>query len=299
MLKNNKPSVASMLMLLTASLIWGSSFVAVKSSLDYVTPAWQLLYRLMTASLGGIVIFVSQLKYICAKYIRQGVILGIIFSAALIFQNYGANLSSASKCAFLTVSYVAFTPTIEAVFLRKKLTAMKVITVAVCMTGIGLITINEKLSFELCDLLLLGTGISYAAHLIWIDHCDEKNGLLIIHVVQIWTACLISLAAAVILEPFSFSSDKSFIMSILYCGIFEVLIGFLLQFKGQKNTSPQLAGILLSTECVFAGIFGAIFQDDVFGGKMGIGCFLIFASAILESLNFERKMKNGNKKDVY
>ena len=299
MLKKKKAALVSIAMLLTASVIWGSSFVVVKDSLDYVTPAWQLFDRLAIASLGGTVIFAMQRKYVCAKYIRQGVVLGIIFAAALIFQNYGADLSSASKCAFLTVSYVAFIPVIEAVFLRKTLTARKAATVAVCLAGVALITLNERFSLEWCDIFLLLTGFFYAMHLLWIDHCGEKDGVIIIHVVQIWTACLISLASALILEPFSISKDGSFLLSIIYCGIFEVLIGFLLQFRGQQNTSPQLSGILLSSECVFAGIFGAIFQNDSFSVKMGIGCLLILISAVMESLNFERKVENGNQKDVY
>ena len=294
MLKEKKATLTAVVMLLTASVIWGSSFVAVKDSLDYVTPAWQLFDRLAVASLGGIVIFILQRKYLCVKYLRQGVVMGIFFAAALIFQNYGANFSSASKCAFLTVSYVAFTPIIGAVFLRKRLTARKAATVAVCLAGVGLITLNERFALEWCDVFLLLTGFFYAVHLLWIDHCDEKNGAVLIHVVQIWTACLISLAAALILEPFSVSTDGSFVLSIIYCGIFEVLIGFLLQFKGQQRTSPQLAGILLSSECVFAAIFGVIFQNDSFSVKMGIGCLLILISAVMESLNVERNVKNGN-----
>lgn len=298
-MKKKTISLAAVAILLTASVIWGSSFVVVKGSLDYVTPAWQLFDRLAVASLGGIVIFAAQRNYLCAKYLRQGVALGIFFAAALIFQNYGANLSSASKCAFLTVSYVAFTPFIEAVFLRKRLTAKKAATVAVCLTGVGFITLNERLSLEWCDVFLLLTGFFYAVHLVWIDHCDEKNGVIIIHVVQIWTACLLSLAAALILEPFSVSTDGSFLPSIIYCGIFEVLIGFLLQIKGQQKISPRLAGILLSSECIFAAIFGVLFQSDSFSVKMGIGCLLILISAVMESLNVERKVENGNQKDVY
>lgn len=299
MRKKKTTSFVAVIMLLTASVIWGSSFVVVKGSLDYVTPAWQLFERLAVASLGGVVILATQRRYLCAKYLRQGVVLGLIFAAALIFQNYGANLSSASKCAFLTVSYVAFTPLIETVFLRKRLTARKAATVAVCLTGVGLITLNEQLSLEWCDVFLLLTGFFYAVHLLWIDHCDEKSGVIIVHVVQIWTACVISLAAALVLEPFRVSTDGSFVLGILYCGIFEVLIGFLLQFKGQQGTSPQLAGILLSSECVFAGIFGVLFQNDSFSVKMGIGCLLILVSAVMESLRVERNVENGNQKNVY
>ncbi len=287
--KTDVSGITAAAMLIAAAVIWGSAFVVVKDSLDYVTPMWQLVYRLAVASVGGIIIFLTQVKYVCRKYIMQGIVLGIIFAFALIFQNYGANFSTASKCAFLTVSYVALVPIIGVVFLKKKLTLKKIITVVICMTGVGLITLNERLYIEKGDLFLLAAGLAYAIHILWIDHCSEKNGVLIIHIIQIWTALLITLPTAFLTEPFSISYEKSFAAGIIYCGIFEVLIGFLLQFKGQQKTSPSLAGIILSSECVFAGIFGAVFQGDCFGPKMTAGCILIFASAIAESLNFNRK----------
>lgn len=287
--RNNASNIVAVIMLVIAAIIWGSAFVVVKDSLSYVTPLWQLVYRLAAASAGGIVIFITQKKYICRKYIVQGIIMGVLFAAALIFQNYGANISTASKCAFLTVSYVAFVPLIGIVFLNQKLTFKKFWTVAICMIGVGLITLNEELYMNRGDLLLLASGAAYALHILWIDHCSEKNSVLIVHVIQIWTALVITFVIAMIVEQFSISYEKSFIASILYCGIFEILIGFLLQFKGQQKTSPALAGIILSSECIFAGVFGAVFQGDSFTFKMSLGCLLIFASAIIESLNFERK----------
>jgi drug/metabolite transporter (DMT)-like permease len=283
--KTDVSGITAVAMLIAAAVIWGSAFVVVKDSLNYITPMWQLVCRLAVASVGGIIIYITQEKYVCRKYVIQGIVLGVIFAAALIFQNYGADFSTASKCAFLTVSYVAFTPLIGVVFLRKKLTFKKITAVIICMTGVGLITLNGKLHIEKGDLFLLAAGLAYAIHILWIDHCSEKNGVLVIHIIQIWTALLISLPVAFFTETFRIPHDKSFMEGIIYCGIFEVLIGFLLQFKGQQKTSPSLAGIILSSECVFAGIFGAVFQGDCFDLKMTAGCFLIFASAIIESLS--------------
>ncbi|MFQ9984451.1 MAG: DMT family transporter [Lachnospiraceae bacterium] len=289
-----KNSISSVIMLILAAVVWGGSFVVVKDSLNYVTPMWQLVLRLAVASAAGVVVFLTQLQHICKKYIGQGVILGILFALALIFQNFGADLSTASKCAFLTVSYVAFIPIIGVVFLKKHLTIKKILTVVVCMTGVGCITLNEKLSMDIGDLLLLATGFCYALHILWIDHCSESDGVIVIHIIQIWTALIIALCMAMIAEPFCISYEKSFVMSMMYCGIFEVLLGFFLQFKGQQKTSPSLAGIILSSECVFAGLFGFIFQGDKFSLKMMIGCALIFASAVIESLKAERNDQYGS-----
>lgn len=288
-MKNTKPSINifAIFILVAAAVIWGASFVVVKDSLDYVTPLWQLAIRLGVASAVGLIILPSQLKYINKKILFQGVVLGIIFACAVMPQNLGAQLTTAGKCAFLTVSYVAFTPVIELIALKKGLTIQKTAAVVICIIGIAFITLNERLALQTGDILLLITGFFYGVHLVWIDGCDRGRGILAIHILQIFTSTAIALAAALIFEPFKVCINRNFILAMLYGGIFEVFVGFLLQIKGQQGTNPSLAGILLSMECVYAAIFGIIFQGDKMAGKMLVGCALVFASAVIAAVEPE------------
>lgn len=115
----------SVIMLILAGMIWGGSFVVVKDSLDYITPLWQLALRLLVASVPAAVLAVINLNKWDRKSICHGAVLGVIFAAALIFQNKGMQYVSASKSAFLTGTYVAFLPVIEIVFLRRRVAARK------------------------------------------------------------------------------------------------------------------------------------------------------------------------------
>lgn len=288
-MKNTKSSinVFAIFILVVAAVIWGGSFVVVKDSLDYVTPLWQLAIRLGVASVTGLIILPSQLKYINKKILFQGVVLGMIFACAVIPQNLSAQLTTAGKCAFLTVSYVAFTPIIELIALKKGLTIQKTSAVVICLTGIAFITLNERLTLQTGDILLLITGFFYGVHLVWIDGCDRGKGILAVHILQIFISTVIAFVAALIFEPFKVSVNRDFILAMLYGGILEVFVGFLLQIKGQQGTNPSLAGILLSMECVYAAIFGIIFQGDKIAGKMLVGCVLVFASAVIAAVEVE------------
>lgn len=73
-------------MLILAGMIWGGSFVAVKDSLDYITPLWQLALRLLVASVPAAVLAVINLNKWDRKSICHGAVLGVIFAAALIFR---------------------------------------------------------------------------------------------------------------------------------------------------------------------------------------------------------------------
>ena len=134
----------SVIMLILAGMIWGGSFVVVKDSLDYITPLWQLALRLLVASVPAAVLAVINLNKWDRKSICHGAVLGVIFAAALIFQNKGMQYVSASKSAFLTGTYVAFLPVIEIVFLRRRVAARKIIAAVICTIGAAVLTLQGR-----------------------------------------------------------------------------------------------------------------------------------------------------------
>ena len=273
----------SILMLIAAGIVWGLSFVVVKNGLDYITPLWQVTGRLGIAFLIILLFWHKELRKMNKQTVKRGIILGTIFAASLIFQTVGSQYTTASKCSFLTVSYVVFTPFIEIIFLRKKTNFRKIIAVVICMVGMGLLTLNGSFWLALGDGLEILCGLFYAIHLIYIDHCEKEIDVLQLHFMQIITANVICLVLALIFEPLPLHMGFNGLWCLVYCGIFEILLGFFLQMKGQQNTNPSLAGILLSMECVYGCIFATIFLHDTFTVQMVIGCVMIFISAILES----------------
>lgn len=276
-----KKQVQAILMLIAAGLIWGISFVVVKDSLDYMTPLWQLAGRLLIACGAVCIIFCREFRRMNRLTVKRGILLGVFFTAALMLQNIGCNYTSASKCAFLTGSYVAFVPLLELLFLRRKPTWRKLLAVALCMAGMAFLTLEGSLSLGLGDMLVILCGVAYAVHILYIDRCEEQVSPLHLHMLQIITATVISLAAALLVEPIPTGISLHAAGGMVYCGIFEILLGFFLQLKGQKNTNPTLAGILMSMESVYACIFAAIFLHDVFTIPMIIGCVMMFLAAVL------------------
>lgn len=279
--KTEKKQLPAILMLTAAGLIWGISFVVVKDSLDYMTPLWQLAGRLLVACGAACVLFFREFRKMNALTVKRGMILGVLFAAALVLQNIGCNYTSASKCAFLTGSYVAFVPLLELVFLRRKLTLRKGLAVVLCMAGMAFLTLEGSLRLGMGDLLVILCGVAYAVHILYIDRCEEQVSPLHLHMLQIITATVISLAAALLTEPLPENINIHAAGGMVYCGIFEILLGFFLQLKGQKNTNPTLAGILMSMESVYACIFAAIFLHEAFTVPMIAGCVMMFLAAVL------------------
>jgi len=71
---------------------------------------------------------------------------------------------------------------------------------------------------------------------------------------------------------------------ILYAGIIAGGLGFTLQAVGQRYTSESAAAVLISTESLFAAMFGAFFLGERLIWLGYIGCGLIFAAILIVEL---------------
>lgn len=288
-----KKSAMSIALLVIAAIIWGSSFVVVKDSLNYITPVWQMALRFSVAAVPAVVLAIIRRKQWNKKTVVRSLVLGVIFFLAVLFQNLGANLSSASKASFLTGTYVAFLPIVELIALRKKITIKKGVSALICLCGTGVLTLEKGLKFQMGDIFLLLCGIMYAVHLMYIDISDCDGVLM--HAGQIITAAVLAVIAAFIFEPvpnnlvggangLSYGINLRCILGIVYCGIFEVFLGFFFQLVGQKNTNPSLAAIILSMESLFGLIFSVIFLGDAMSPRIIIGGLLIVFAAIFNGV---------------
>lgn len=283
MKKIKAKQLSAIIMLVLAGMIWGGSFVVVKDSLDYITPLWQLALRLGVATIPAAVLAIINIGKWNFRSIGKGAVLGVIFSAALISQNKGMEYVSASKSAFLTGTYVAFLPLFEIIFLRKKIPPRRIAAALLCTAGAAMLTLQGKFLPEWGDLSLLLCGAIYAVHLIYIDKNTEVNPV-ILHIGQIFSAAVVCLIAAIIVEPMPAAVSMHCVPGLIYCGIFEVFVGFFFQLIGQKNAGTSISAILVSMEAVYGAIFSAIFLNEIMSIKMIIGSVMIAGSAIINGL---------------
>jgi drug/metabolite transporter (DMT)-like permease len=77
---------------------------------------------------------------------------------------------------------------------------------------------------------------------------------------------------------------KAALPEILYAGILAGGFAFTLQAIGQQYTSQAAAAILLSSESLFAALFGAWILGERLGYLGYIGCALIFVALLMVEL---------------
>lgn len=273
--------------LVLTTMIWGSSFVVMKNSVDVVPPTWLLAFRFTVAAAALFAVFHRNCRRPGRESIRCGLVLGVLLELAYLFQTYGLKYTTASKNAFITTLYVVMVPFFHWLISRKRPGASNLLAAFIAVIGLALLSLEGEQGVQLGDLLTLVCGVCFALHMIMIDRYTEAVDPVFLTVVQIAAAAALNWCLAPVLDggfDFSILADRSLLGGIVYLALFSTMLGFLLQNVGQKYLSANTASILLSLESVFGAIFSVIFLKESLTGKMFAGCALMFAAVLLSEL---------------
>lgn len=295
-------------MLLITSLIWGTAFVAQSEGMNYVEP---FTYNAMRTLLGGIVLIPviilfriigkrngsPPVQYSLKNTIIGGLCCGVVLFAASSFQQAGIAQTTAGKAGFVTALYIVIVP-ILGLFIRKRVPLKMWLFVAVAIAGFWLLCINEDFRISTGDLLVLVCAVFFAAHIMVIDHFNEKNtdGILMA-CIQFFTAAVFMLICMFIFEKPDINNIIEARTTILYTGIMSSGIAYTLQILGQRHTDPTVATLLMSLESVFAALSGWALLGEKLSIKELSGCGLVFTAVVLAQLfGSERQSKKESVK---
>lgn len=298
-LSDRNKSWIGKLILLTITIIWGSSFVILKdtlSNLDGKFTFFILFFRFSVATLLIFLIFPKRMLKINKVGIKKGVVLGLQLFFAYAVQTIGLNYTTPSKNAFLTVTYCILVPFMSWIFLKKRPELKNYIAALLCLVGVAFVALigkNETGKNELLgDIITLGCGIFYALQMIFISKYmvdEDPLQLLFIELLVCSIACAIVTATMefpINYKYFYLSFDAT--VNILYLAVFATFFAQLGQMIGQKFTSPTSASLILSLETVFGVVFDLLIGGTKLTIYIIIGFIIIFIAEIINEFNFDK-----------
>lgn len=275
------------LALLATTLIWGSSFVILKSTLDAVTPLWVLAMRFFGASIVIFLAAVGKLKKINREYLRGGIIMGSMLAAGFIVQTYGLYYTTPGKNAFLTATYCILVPFLYWVIYKRKPDKYNIIAALLGLTGMGFVCLQNDLSVNIGDILTICCGLFYGLHIIVTAHYVEDRDPVLLTVIQFATAAVICFAFALIFEPTPQNVPTNCWFAIAYLSIMCTGVCFFLQTFGQKYTPPSAAALIMMLESVFGTALSiALGKENLTAGVL-CGFALIFIAIVISETKLE------------
>ena len=305
----NKTTRNSLLLVLTA-LIWGIAFVAQSEGGNAIGP---YSFNCIRFLIGGFVLIpviklLDRLGYNGKKsatpesqktLLKGGVICGIILCIASNLQQAGIYMGCpAGKAGFLTACYIILVP-ILGLFLKKKCSIRVWIGIILTVIGLYLLCLNETLTLQPQDILVLICALCFAFHILAVDYFTPLVEGIRMSCIQFWVAGCITAVPMLLFEmkPFSgnlfiwgsaFQTSDAWI-PLLYAGILSCGVAYTLQIIGQEDVNPAVASLLMSLESVFSVLAGFLLLHQKLSVRELSGCAFIFAAVILAQLPVKEK----------
>ncbi len=289
-------SLANALLLL-AGLVWGMGFVAQQSAMDSVGPMLFIGLRFVLAA-----IVVSPFAFFERRVDRQAgqltmaqcfqvLLVGVVFFTAMSLQQVGLLNTSVTNAGFLTGLYVVIVPILVLIVLRERQHWIVWPAALASLLGIYLLGGASLSGLTWGDGLVIACAGFWAIQVTMIGKTVQRLGRPVqIATVQFAVCGLLGLAGHVVfmslpltrsLEPaFALEAIRNAALEIFYAAVFAGGLAFSLQAIGQRYTREADAAILLSSEALFAGLFGAWLLKERLGPIGYIGCAIIFAAIL-------------------
>lgn len=281
------------LALLTTSLLWGTSFVILKSTLDSITPLWVLAIRFIGAALIILLAALPRLKKLDRVYLKGGILMGAFLAVAYTVQTYGLAFTTPGKNAFLTATYCILVPFLYWGIYKRRPDKYNIVAAILGLTGMGFVCLQKNLSVNIGDILTICCGLFYSLHIIVTAHYVEDRDPILLTLIQFAVAAVLCFLFALLFEPTPKSLPQNTWFAIVYLSVLCTGVCFLLQTVGQKYTPPSAAALIMTLESVFGTLLSVILGQENLTVGIVTGFALIFIAIIISEtkLDFLQKKR--------
>lgn len=276
--------VVATISLVAITAVWGLTFVTVKEALQEIPPYQFLAIRWWLATIVMATALLTRLRTITPQVLRAGTAAGTALALGYACQTVGLIYIGATDAGFLTGLFVVFTPPLSAIFLRKWPHGRVLGAVVLATAGLLLLTGGTGVSLSYGELLLVGTALSFALHIVLLGKYSPNFDTASLTFVQMALAALAFTGISLAFENLTMSIDASVWRALLLTGLVASALGFFVQTWAQRYLSPVRTSITLTMEPVFAGLFGFLLLGETLGYLGWLGAAMILSAMIISGL---------------
>jgi len=284
--------------LISALILWGLSFPAMKWVFLYDSPITIMFYRYLISFLFLLPFFFIKFK----KYIREIIDkksilwLGVFNFGGALLQFIGIEKTSSTKGAIITQMLVIIVPIFALFFLKEKLNKNKLI--AIVISFIGAVILSTGLNFNnilnnssvVGDILVLIGNFFWAFYIIFTRKFTQNKSNFILLFSSLLAMVFILTPISLIKNDILKISNIGIIISLFlafFCTIFPTLLYNFSLRKIEASTSAIIGPI----ELISALIVSYFFLSERLSFIEAIGGFLILISFYLVII--PQKQSNG------
>ncbi len=278
---NSKNSIVGLGALSVTTLLWGSSFPAIKVVMGVIDEYSYVGFRSVIAVLGLLpyTLYYHRRKGFEKTLVLGGLILGVTYAVGLWLQGWGMKYTTASNAAFITGLSVVFVHVYSG-FVLRRYRLLTFFSLVSALTGLYFLTNPRVYGLNVGDLLVLAGAFAWAAYIVLVDKYSRYNPLVLTFYSMI--------PATLYIMPFAIDAGQEtfdVLLAVLPFLIYLALVcsdaATILQVYGQRFVRVEVAAIIYLLEPVFASILAYVFLAEAMEPIRAIGAILILLAMFL------------------
>ena len=289
----------SLLSALACTFIWGTTFIAQDTGMDFIGPYLFNSVRFFVGFLVLLPFFLLFEKKNVKKelinnqnfFFKYSLLIGLFLFLGSALQQISLQYTDIANAAFFTIFYVPMVPIIVFFLFRDKIHWSNWPSVILCVVGGYLLTNFYDATIRKGDTLVVLGAIFWALHIIYVGKVIKNFNLpIFIGLIQTLTVSILSLVGAILFEEINIDGIFKQTYQILYAGILSGGFAFVLQIYAQKNINPTPAAIIFSLEGVIATIAAWLLLSQILNLNNIIGCIFIVLGVLISQIVPELKI---------
>jgi drug/metabolite transporter (DMT)-like permease len=274
------------LALLAVTLVWGSTFVLMQESVRVLPPYRFLALRFGVASLVMLVLYSRRLWRAPRRQAAMAAGIGAVLFVGYASQTIGLQFTTAARSGFVTGLAVVLVPIIGLVLLRQRPPLGAVAGVALATAGLFFLSWPgwEGTSSIVLrgDLITLVCCVAFAAQIVLVGKYAPGMDPMALTTAQLLTVTLLSGLFSLGEPPSDMASAPVWLWAaIVFLGVVATALGFAVQSKAQRFTTPTHVALIFAMEPVFSAIFAWLLTGEVLTGRSLVGCLLILSGMVV------------------
>ncbi|WP_317204876.1 DMT family transporter [Janthinobacterium sp.] len=288
------------LALLLVTLVWGTTFPAMKALTAHFSPIWIVFIRFLLASV-LMLPFLWRARY---KDVRIGALVGAVLFICYVFQVEGLALTSSNRNAFITGLNVLVVPLLG-YFAGKKPERRIVVALLLALAGLFTLCSEGDAAWSRGDTLALLAAFAFGLYVKMMEGAAREVGqLMTLTAMQIVTVALCSalwlLAREIPRTQIEVSADmlnywgnigagvRAHVLQFLYLGVICTAAIISLQTWGQSHSTANEAAVIYAFEPGAAAFFAYFWLGEVMTPLAWMGAALLISGMIVSQWNAER-----------
>ncbi len=156
---------SSILCVVLATLIWGSSFVVISVSVQQVSPFLFLALRFGIASIAIGLRCLGHLRQLTGRRLRQGLLLGVLLAGNTVLLTYGLQTVDPSTASFIDCLSIIVVPLLARLLDGEPFNRLLMLSCLLALAGLYVITLMNGVQFSRHLLYIVGSMLFFAYYL--------------------------------------------------------------------------------------------------------------------------------------